>query len=135
MGVFTDWQPLCSLVGGGRIEMEAHLMQISDDNPDFQDWVIDLPCGGIKNNLWMEEYLCQSNYRLDTIAELANRGEKIDSDSRNWMLSQVDFIVESLGTESGALYDSLRSSLLQLILAIANLNEQIRSEIQCAVEK
>jgi hypothetical protein len=51
------------------------------------------------------------------------------------MLSQVDFIVESLGTESGELDDSLRSSLLQLILAIANLNEQIRSEIQCAVEK
>jgi len=45
------------------------------------------------------------------------------SNSRNWMLSQVDFIVESLGTESGELDDSLRSSLLQLILAIANLNE------------
>jgi hypothetical protein len=110
-------------------------MQISDDNLDFQDCVIDLPCSDIKNNLWMEEYLRQSNYRLGAITGRVNRGEKIDSDSHDWMLSQVDFIVESLGTESDELDDSLRSNLLQLILAIANLNEQIRSEIQCVVEE
>jgi hypothetical protein len=52
----------------------------------------------------------------------------IDEDSHNWMLAQVDFLVESLGSETGGMEESLRSSLLQLVLAIANLNQQIRSK-------
>lgn len=109
-------------------------MQIIHASPDSRDSLLDPLCDGIKNNLWMEEYLRQSNFRLETIAEHLNRGEKIDSDSQDWMLGQVDFIVESLGNDTAEFDDSLRSSLLQLILAIANLNEQIRSDIQHVVE-
>jgi hypothetical protein len=135
MGVGTGWQPLCSLLGGDGIEIEAYFMQISNDHAEFLDRVIDQPSNGIKSKLWMEEYLRQSNNRLGAIAEQVHRGEKIGSNSRDWMLNQVDFIVESLGTEPVKLANALRSGLLQLILAIANLDQHIRSEIQSAVEE
>ncbi|HTC65079.1 MAG TPA: hypothetical protein VK709_19720 [Candidatus Saccharimonadales bacterium] len=89
----------------------------------------------MKNDLWMEEYLNQSNSRLEAIARKVHRGEQIDCDSRDWMLNQVDFIVESLGTDTDDLDNPLRSSLLQLILAIANLNHSSRYEIQPATEE
>ena len=44
------------------------------------------------------------------------------------MLEQVDFIVETIGDESLDVGDEMRSNLLQLLLSIANLNEQIRSQ-------
>ena len=44
------------------------------------------------------------------------------------MLDQVDFIVEIIGNEDLELGDEMRSNLLQLLLGIANLNEQIRSQ-------
>jgi flagellar biosynthesis regulator FlaF len=45
----------------------------------------------------------------------------------------VDFIVETIGNESPELSDELRSNLLQLLLAIANLNEQIRRQASLAL--
>jgi hypothetical protein len=44
------------------------------------------------------------------------------------MLDQVDFIVEAIGNETLELGDEMRSNLLQLLLALANLNEQIRRQ-------
>jgi hypothetical protein len=129
MGVFNDWQPLCSLVGGEGVGIEASAMRISDDSTETMDQGLNLPSIDIKNNLWMEEYLAQSNYRLESIAQQVHRGEQIECDSRDWMLNQVDFIVESLGTDPAELDDSLRSRLLQLILAIASLNQHSRTEI------
>ena len=51
----------------------------------------------------------------------------VDHNSREWMLAQVDFIIETIGNEDLEIGDEMRSNLLQLLLAIANLNEQIRS--------
>jgi hypothetical protein len=110
-------------------------MWTSRNSPDFQDWTMQQPSGGSKSDPWMEEYLGQTNYRLGTITERFNRGETIDSDSRDWMLNQVDFVVEALGTDPVELDDSLLSNLLQLILAIANLDQQMRNEIHFAVEE
>lgn len=76
----------------------------------------------------LDNYLLKSTQELDAISELAKRGEAVDRDSRGWMLEQVDFIVETIGNESLELSDELRSNLLQLLLAIANLNEQIRRQ-------
>jgi hypothetical protein len=125
---------LLSTQWGGK-KLRRITLRISDENAERLDQVLDVPSSGIKNNLWMEEYLIQSNSRLETIAEQFNRGEQIDCDSRAWMLNQVDFIVESLGTDSAELDNSLRSSLLQLILAIANLNHRSRYEIQPVPEE
>jgi uncharacterized protein HemX len=91
-----------------------------------QDCVIDLPAGTCENAQELEEYIPESTKKLNSIAELMSRGEKIDRDTHDWMLSQVDFLVETVGNESLELNDEIRSNLLQLLLAIANLNEEIR---------
>lgn len=76
----------------------------------------------------LENYFLQSAQQLAAMTELANRGEAIGRDSREWLLAQVDFIVEIIGNESLKLDEALRSNLLQLLLTIANLNEQIRHQ-------
>ena len=81
----------------------------------------------------LDDYLLNSTQELNTIAELVNRGEVVDRGSRDWILAQVDFIVETIGNESPELGDELRSNLLQLLLAIANLNEQIRRQASHAL--
>ena len=93
-----------------------------------QGCVIDLQSSFGEAGPDLNGYLLKSTQELNIITELANRGEAIDRDSRDWMLAQVDFIVETIGTEGLELNDELRSNLLQLLLAIANLNEQIRSQ-------
>ena len=76
----------------------------------------------------LEEYLLESTRELKTIAELVTRGELVGHDLHEWMLAQVDFIIETIGNEGLELKDEIRSDLLQLLLAIANLNEQIRCQ-------
>jgi hypothetical protein len=85
---------------------------------------IDLGEGGPR----LADYLLKSTQELDSITELVCRREVIGRDSRDWMLAQVDFIIETIGNESLELADDMRSKLLQLLLAIANLNEQIRRQ-------
>jgi uncharacterized protein HemX len=93
-----------------------------------QDCVIDLPAGTCENAQQLEEYVSESTQKLNSIAENVSRGEKVDRDTHDWMLSQVDFLVETVGNESLELNDEIRSNLLQLLLAIANLNEEIRHQ-------
>jgi hypothetical protein len=76
----------------------------------------------------LDKYLKESTQQLNAITELVSREEVVDHDSREWMLAQVDYIVDTIGDEALELSDELRSDLLQLLLAIANLNEQIRSQ-------
>jgi hypothetical protein len=78
--------------------------------------------------LRLDDYFLKSTQELNAITELVNRGETVDRNSRDWMLDQVDFIVDAVGDEGLELSDELRSNLLQLLLAIANLNEQIRCQ-------
>jgi hypothetical protein len=76
----------------------------------------------------LEDYFLKSTQKSDTISVRVARGEKIDRASHDWMLSSVDFLVETMGDDHLELGDELRSNLLQLLLAIANLNERIRQE-------
>jgi hypothetical protein len=93
-----------------------------------QGFVIDLPSNFGVGGPQLDAYLLKSTQELDEINELVSLGEVVDRDSRDWMLAQVDFIVEAIGNESLELGDEMRSNLLQLLLAIANLNEQIRRQ-------
>jgi len=81
----------------------------------------------------LDDYLLNSTQEFNTIAEIVSRGEVVDRGSRNWILAQVDFIVDTIGNESLELSEELRSNLLQLLLAIANLNEQIRRQASHAL--
>jgi len=76
----------------------------------------------------LEDYFLKSTRKLDAISERVGRSEKVDRASHDWMLSSVDFLVEAMGDEGPELGDELRSNLLQLLLAIANLNEGIRQQ-------
>jgi hypothetical protein len=76
----------------------------------------------------LDHYLLEATQKLNMITDLVSRGEMVDRNSRDWMLDQVDFIVETVGNEYLELGDEIRSNLLQLLLAIANLNEQIRCQ-------
>jgi hypothetical protein len=90
--------------------------------------VIDLRTSMSEGRPQLDSYLLESTQELKAINELISRGKVVDRDSRDWMLDQVDFIVETIGNESLEFDDETRSNLLQLLLAIANLNEQIRQQ-------
>jgi hypothetical protein len=95
--------------------------------------VIELPASFGGGGQSLDSYLADSTQELNAITELVSRGETADRDARDWMLAQVDFIVETIGNESLELGDEMRSNLLQLLLAIANLNEQIRHQASLAL--
>jgi hypothetical protein len=80
----------------------------------------------------MDEYILMATKRLEAITEQVSRGESIDKDTHDWMLAQVDFLTDSFGNENLEFDDDVRSSVLQLVLAIANLNEQIRHHASAA---
>ena len=93
-----------------------------------QQSVIDLPASWGPGASNLDHYLLSSTQQLDAIAQDFSRDEAIGADSRTWMLAQVDFIVDIIGDETLELTSEVRSNLLQLLLAIANLNEQIRRQ-------
>ncbi len=115
-------------------------MQTVRSDVNSLDCILDLPSipnsgsgfsfgpGPGENDLRMDDYLLRSTQRLDVITERARRGESVDSDSRDWMLAQADFLAETLGNDTLEMGEEMRSNLLQFLLAIANLNEQIRHE-------
>lgn len=103
-------------------------MSSYSDEALSQPCVIDAPAGIVESGAQLEDYLAESTQRLESIAERSAQGETVDAESRQWMLDQVDHIVETVGNESIEISEDMRSNLLQLLLAIANLNEQIRHD-------
>src|SRR5215470_5116761 len=79
-----------------------------------------------KRNL--DEYIEEASQRLAIITNRVQREEGVDWESRNWLLSQVEFVVDTIGDEKLQLTEDLQSKLLQLLLAIANLNEEVRRQ-------
>jgi hypothetical protein len=76
----------------------------------------------------LDLYLATATAELKGYVQLLELGQPLNREARDWMLDQVDFIVETIGDESEELADETRSNLLQLLLAIANLNEQLRQQ-------
>lgn len=108
-------------------------MTIPSRNSYSEKSVIELPASLGDAGPSLDCYLADSTQELNAISELVSRGEIAGRDSRDWMLAQVDFIVETIGSENLELDDEMRSNLLQLLLAIANLNEQIRHQASLAL--
>ena len=93
-----------------------------------QPRVMQAPAGADEGGSGLIDYIANSTQELSALIDLASLGQVVDRNSRDWMLDQVDFIVEIIGNEDLELGDEMRSNLLQLLLGIANLNEQIRSQ-------
>jgi flagellar biosynthesis regulator FlaF len=79
-----------------------------------------------KQNL--DEYIEEASQKLAIITNRVQQEEGVDWESRNWLLSQVEFVVDTIGDEKLQLSEDLQSRLLQLLLAIANLNEEVRRQ-------
>ena len=90
---------------------------------------------GQMNNrdLCLEHYLSEATEKLDTTADCFRCGLGVDDETMDWMLLQVDFVVETIGNDSLDLSEDDRSKLLQLLLSVANLNEFIRHSMAVAV--
>jgi hypothetical protein len=73
-------------------------------------------------------YLAQARERLGKASDRLKCGSSVDRTSLEWLLDQVDFIVDLIGTDPQGLTDDQRSEFLQLLLAVANLNEEIRQK-------
>ena len=78
------------------------------------------------------EGLCPQHYLEKAFGKLATAtldfqcGREIDDHAMEWLLEQVSFAVESLAQEDAQWDAEQRSTLLELILGIANLNEFMR---------
>ena len=97
----------------------------SRDTQDFATELRPAPHGAEVN---LDEYIAEANQRITMISNRVRLEEEVDWEARNWLLSQVEFVVDTLGDEKRQLGEDLQSRLLQLLLAIANLNEEVRRQ-------
>ena len=77
-------------------------------------------------SLCLDHYLQAATYKLETSASRFRIGQGVDRDTLHWLLIQMDFVVEAIGDEASSLTAEQKTSLLELLLGIANLNEYIR---------
>jgi|SRR5690348_10610111 hypothetical protein len=103
-------------------------MTTSNRDGYSQGFVIDVPKNSDESGPRFVTYLKESRQKLRAIIGLFDRGEVVDHASHSWMLDQVDFIVDLVGNDDLELGDEMRGDLLQFLLAVANLNEQIRHQ-------
>jgi ribosome assembly protein YihI (activator of Der GTPase) len=109
-------------------QIEVYLMTTSCRDGSSQSCVFEPQASLQGDNARLQNYLQESTQELNVVSERVNRGETVDHESRDWILTQVNFIVDTMGNEGLEIGDELRSDLLQLLLAFANLNEQIRRQ-------
>ncbi|HSZ19474.1 MAG TPA: hypothetical protein VK770_06770 [Candidatus Acidoferrum sp.] len=103
-------------------------MTTSNRDGHSQGILIDVPKNSDEGGSPFVTYLQESRQKLRAIIDLLDRGEVVDHDSHSWMLAQVDFIVDLVGNDDLELGAEIRGDLLQFLLAVANLNEQIRQQ-------
>ena len=89
---------------------------------------VEVPCGFTEWNLCLEHYLEYANVKLENASEDFRTGQGVDAETMDWLLYQVDFVVNTIGNDAVTLTEEQRSQLLQLLLGVANLNEYIRHE-------
>jgi hypothetical protein len=78
--------------------------------------------------LCLDHYIDEAFQKLDLAADHSRSGQGVDQNNLEWLLVQVDCIVEALGDETIVLDPGKHSKLLELLLGIANLNEYVRHQ-------
>jgi hypothetical protein len=86
----------------------------------------ELPVVLEKEGLCLKHYLEKAFQRLAAATEEFQSGQDLDYETMDWLLAQVDFVVDSLGQEDLTWDPEQRSELLQLLLSVASLNEVVR---------
>jgi len=93
-----------------------------------QDRAAELRPAQHESGLTLDQYIADATQKLTIISNRVRQEQEVDWEERNWLLSQVEFVVDTLGDEKLQLGEELQSRLLQLLLAIANLNEEVRRQ-------
>jgi hypothetical protein len=78
------------------------------------------------NSLCLQHYVAETTQRLGDARDSFRSGFGVDPEEFEWLLAQVDIVVDMIGDESLDLGDEQRTKILDLLLGIANLNEYIR---------
>ncbi len=86
---------------------------------------LQVPAGLQREGLCLDHYLDLAFQKLcETTAQL-RRGENADLGGIDWLLAQVDFVVDSLAENDREQEAEQRTRLLELLLGIVNLNEYV----------
>jgi hypothetical protein len=93
-----------------------------------QDCQVEVPEAFGDGSICLEHYLAEATEKLDESKDSFLTGQGVDGEALDWLLAQVDFVVEAIGNDDLTLEEEQRSGLLQLLLAIANLNECIHHD-------
>ena len=130
MQTSAEWQAICTIQSEPADSKwnEVKPMTSGGSKSDSQGNTSVLPGIPAQTTANLDLYLATATAELKGYVQLLELGQPLNRDARDWMLNQVDFIVETIGDESLELADETRSNLLQLLLAIANLNEQLREQ-------
>jgi hypothetical protein len=88
----------------------------------------EVPDSLASQRLCVDHYVDHAFQKLDLATEHSRLGQDVDRGTLDWLLLQVDYIVETVGDESSTLDSETHSKLLELLLAIANLNEYTRHQ-------
>lgn len=78
--------------------------------------------------LCIDHYLEQAFQKLDLETDHSRRGQNVDRQALEWLLVQVDCIVDTIGGETTLLDPDKHIKFLELLLGIANLNEYVRHQ-------
>ena len=87
---------------------------------------IEVPASFDDGGLCPDHYAQVATHKLETSASHFRDGRGVDSDTLQWLLTQVDFVLQAIGDNSSPLTTEQKSKLLELLLGIVNLNEYIR---------
>jgi hypothetical protein len=90
-----------------------------------QDCHAEVPEAFGDGTICLQHYVAEATYRLETAKNRFGSGLGVDGEALDWLLAQVDFVVETIGSDNLTLDDFQRSELLELLLGVANLNECI----------
>jgi len=83
----------------------------------------------------LSHYLEQAFTQVSRALESCSRGETLDAHTANWLKAQGDIAVQMLAHNGLTQTSEDRARILDLLLCLANANEQIRQQQQAALTK
>ena len=84
---------------------------------------------GLKNeDRCLDHYIEDAFQKLNQALDSSRNGKGVDHKVLEWLVAQVDCVIETLSGEATTSDPEQHSKLLELLLGIANLNEYVRHQ-------
>ena len=90
---------------------------------------LEIPRALTAQGLCTDHYLEVAFQKLVRATHHFRRGKDVDHQTLEWLVAQVDCIVEIVRAETSALNPEKHTKFLELLLGIANLNEHVRRQL------